>query len=84
MTEKHYAFLKNNRVENILVFESEDEQLAINIAREHGYDKYMWLGEDPVPVRWSTWNSTVNDFIPPTQEYLISIGVMTPAPEVTE
>jgi len=82
MAEKHYTFLKDNRVENTLVFAFEDEVLAIRIAQEQGYDKYIWLGEDPVPARWSTWNYAVNAFIPPTKEYLISIGILEPVPDV--
>ena len=82
MAEKHYTFLKDNRVENTCVFEFEDEQLAIRIAQEQGYDKYIWLDEAEVPHRWSTWNYAVNAFIPPTEEYLISIGVLAPAADV--
>jgi len=82
MAEKHYTFLKDNRVENTLVFAFEDEVLAIRIAQEQGYDKYIWLDEDPVPARWSTWNDSVKIFFPPTEEYLISIGILEPVPDV--
>ena len=72
--EKHYAFLKNNRVENIAVFASQDEELADRIAQEQGYDDAVWVGEN-IPARWSTYNGST--FTPPTDEYLISIGVLT-------
>ena len=73
MAEKHYVFLKDNRVENTCVFEFEDEQLAIRIAQEQGYDKYIWLDEAEVPHRWSTYDGTT--FTEPTLDYLYSIGI---------
>ena len=73
--EQHYAFLKNNRVENIAVFASQDEELADRIAQEQGYDDAIWVGTD-VPVKWSTYDGTA--FTLPTEEYLISIGIITP------
>jgi carbonic anhydrase len=76
--EKHYAFIKNNRVENILVFASQDEELADRVAQEQGYDDAVWVGEN-IPARWSTYNGST--FTPPTSEYLISIGVLTPTQE---
>jgi len=78
--EKYYAFIKNNRVENVAVFASQDEVLADRIVQEQGYDDAVWVGTD-APARWSTYNGTT--FTPPTDEYLISIGIMNP-PEVTE
>ena len=77
--EQHYVFIKNNRVENIAVFASQDEALADRIAQEQGYDDAVWVGTN-VPSKWSTYNGST--FTPPTDEYLISIGVMTP--QVTE
>jgi hypothetical protein len=71
--EKHYAFLKNNRVENVLVFASQDEALADRVAQEQGYDDAVWVGEN-IPARWSTYNGST--FTPPTDEYLISIGIL--------
>lgn len=82
MAEKHYTFLKDNRVENTLVFEFEDEQLAIRIAQEQGYDKYIWLDEATIPARWSTWNEALQLFFPPTDEYLVSIGILESTPDV--
>ena len=75
MAEKHYAFLRDGRVENTLVFEFEDEQLAIRIAQEQGYDKYIWLDEAEVPVRWSTRNSA-GEFTPPTETHLQFLGIL--------
>jgi hypothetical protein len=73
--EQHYVFLKDNRVVNIAVFASQDEALADAVAHEHGFDDAIWVGEDK-PVMWSTYDGTL--FIPPTDEYLISIGVLFP------
>jgi hypothetical protein len=76
--EQHYVFLKNNRVENIAVFASQDEALADRVAQEQGFDDAVWVGENK-PVMWSTYDGTT--FTPPTDEYLISIGIMNPVTE---
>jgi hypothetical protein len=75
--ELHYAFLKNNRVEQIAVFASQDEALADAVAQEQGFDDAVWVGET-APAMWSTYDGTT--FTLPTEEYLISIGVMLPMP----
>jgi hypothetical protein len=71
--EQHYVFLKDNRVMNIAVFASQDEALADAVAQEHGFDDAVWAGSNP-PAMWSTYEGTT--FTPPTDEYLISIGIM--------
>jgi hypothetical protein len=76
--EQHYVFLKDNRIANIAVFASQDEALADAVAQEHGFDDAVWVGET-IPVMWSTYDGT--SFTPPTDEYLISIGIMTPVVE---
>ena len=73
--EQHYVFLKNNRVVQIAVFGSKDEELADRVAQEQGFDDAVWVGEDK-PAMWSTYDGGV--FTAPTDEYLISIGVMNP------
>jgi hypothetical protein len=70
--EQNYAFLKNNRVEQIAVFASQDEALADHVAQEHGYDDAVWLGSETV-TRWSTYDGTT--FTPPTLDYLYEIGI---------
>ena len=80
--EKTYAFIKNGIVENILVFANQDDQLAETIKTEQGYDSFVYIGEATDPIRWSTYDG--QNFTAPTDEYLISIGVMEPTPaEVT-
>lgn len=88
--EQYYVFLKNNRVENIGLFATQDEALADAVAQEQGFDDAVWVGQNK-PAMWSTYDGTT--FTEPTDEYLISIGVMTPPvepeviteePEVTE
>jgi hypothetical protein len=70
--EQHYVFLKNNRVEQIAVFGSQDEALADAVAQEHGFDDAVWVGET-IPAMWSTYDGT--SFIPPTLDYLYEIGI---------
>lgn len=79
--EQHYAFLKNNRVENIAVFASQDEALADAVAQEQGFDDAVWVGSD-IPTMWSTYNGAT--FTAPTDEYLFSIGVLSIMPPSDE
>jgi hypothetical protein len=76
--EQHYVFLKNNRVANIAVFASQDEALADVVAQEQGYDDAVWVGENK-PLMFSSYDGKT--FTPPTDEYLISIGIMNPVVE---
>jgi hypothetical protein len=73
--EQHYAFLKDNRVENIAVFASQDEALADAVAREQGFDDAVWVGTN-IPAMWSTYDGAT--FTLPTNEYLILIGIKLP------
>jgi hypothetical protein len=70
--EQHYVFLKNNRVENIIVFASQDEELADRVAIEHGFDDAVWVGET-IPAMYSSYDGT--SFIAPTIDYLYEIGI---------
>ena len=79
--EQHYAFIKDNRVENIAVFASQDEALADAVAREHGYDDAIWVGENK-PQMHSTYDGTT--FTDPTDEYLDSIGAIAPTNDIIE
>ena len=72
MAEQHYVFLKNNRVEQIAVFASQDEALADAVALEHGFDDAVWVGENK-PVMFSSYDGTA--FTPPTIDYLYEIGI---------
>jgi hypothetical protein len=74
--EKHYTFIKNNRVENTLVFATRNDALAQTIADEQGYDSFVWLDAAEKPARWATYDGV--SFTPPTNEYLISIGMLAP------
>ena len=76
--ELHYAFIKNNIVQQVAVFASQDEALADAVAHEHGFDDAIWCGET-APAMWSTYDGTT--FTLPTDEYLISIGIMNPPTE---
>lgn len=75
MAEKHFVYLKNNVVEQIAVFASQDEELADRIAQEQGYDDALWIGEDTPPARWSAYDPATKTFTSPTLDYLYEIGV---------
>lgn len=70
--EQHYVFIKNNRVMNIAVFASQDEELADRVAQEQGYDDAVWVGENK-PKMFSTWDGT--SFIDPTLDDLYDLGI---------
>lgn len=71
MTEIKYAFIKDNRVEQILSFDSENSALAELIVTEQNFDSYVKLDTDV--TRHSSYDGTT--FTPPTIDYLYSIGV---------
>lgn len=70
--EQHYVFLKNNRVMNIAVFASQDEELADRVAQEQGYDDAIWVGDNK-PKMFSTWDGAY--FIEPTLDDLYTLGI---------
>jgi hypothetical protein len=84
MAEKHFVFLKNNRVEQIAVFASQDEELADGIAHEQGYDDALWIGEDPVPHLHSLYDPATKTFTDPDLDHLNSIGLHTETNEQYE
>ena len=73
--EQYYVFIKNNRAEQVAVFASQDEALADAVATEHGFDDAVWVGENK-PAMFSSYDGTT--FTAPTDEYLISIGILEP------
>ena len=79
MAEKHYAFIKDNRVENVAVFAEQNDALAQTISDEQGYDSFVWLDENLAPTKWSSYDGKV--FTAPTTDYLVSIGVIKPTVE---
>lgn len=83
MTEFYYAFLKDNRVWDILVFSSENEELADKVAHDLGFDDALWTGTSK-PIMWSEYNPTSKTFTPPTPEYLFSIGIIDQLPPPPE
>jgi len=70
--EQYYVFLKNNRVMNIAVFASQDEELADAVAREHGFDDAVWVGNNK-PAMFSTWDGAA--FADPTLDDLYTLGI---------
>lgn len=82
MAELHYAFIKNNVVEQIAVFAFQDEVLADRIAQEQGYDDAIWVGESK-PVMFSTYDLTTGAFTEPTDEYLYQRGILFETNDMT-
>jgi hypothetical protein len=72
MAELYYAFVKNNVVQEIAVFASQDEELADRIALEKGYDDAVWVGEDK-PDLYSSYDGET--FTKPTLDFLYEIGI---------
>jgi hypothetical protein len=70
--EKHYGFIKNNRLVLVAVFETEKQEVAELVKNTHGYDSYIWLGETN-PSLYSSYDGTT--FTPPTLDYLYEIGI---------
>ena len=71
MAEQHYVFIKNNIVEQVAVFASQDEELADSIAQEQGFDDAVWVGENK-PAMYSTYDGSV--FTEPTLDDLYDLG----------
>lgn len=71
--EQHYVFLKGNRVMDISVFASQDEELADAVARERGFDDAVWVGDNK-PTRFSTWDGAT--FTEPTIDDLYDLGIL--------
>ena len=84
MAEKHFVFIKDNRVMNSAVFESQDEELADSIAHAQGYDDAVWIGEDEVPHKWAEYNPTTGTFTGPTVEYLFENKIISSLPVFEE
>jgi hypothetical protein len=72
--EQHYVFLKDNRVQQIAVFASQDEALADAVAQEHGFDDAVWVGST-TPAMWSSYDG--ENFTEPTLDYLYEIGIVS-------
>lgn len=71
--EKHYAFIKDNRVVLVAVFESENTEVADLVRADNNFDSYIWLGDSEVPHLHSSYDGAT--FTPPTIDYLYEIGL---------
>jgi len=80
--EKHYVFIKDNKVANIAVFAEQDDVLAQRIVEEQGHDAFVWIDNSPVPTHLATYNGM--SFVEPTEEELIALGIINlEEPETT-
>lgn len=78
LTECAHAFIKNNVVENIFVFDKSDHgsDLLDKIKIEQNCDTVICLCDHgSLPQRWSTWDGKTKTFTNPTLDYLYSIGI---------
>jgi hypothetical protein len=80
--EKHYVFIKNNKVANIAVFAEQDDELAQRIVEEQGHDAFIWFDEAPLPKPYATYNGS--EFVDATLEELIALGAVVLAETPTE
>jgi hypothetical protein len=70
--EQYYVFLKGNRVMDIAVFASKDEELADTVAQNQKYDDAIWVGDNK-PQMYSTWDGSI--FTDPTIDDLFELGI---------
>lgn len=75
--EKHYVFIKNNKVANIAVFAEQDDDLAKRVVDEQGYDSYVWVNDSAKPSQYATFDGS--KFIEPTEAELLALGIISPA-----
>lgn len=69
--EIYYALLKNNRVENIIVMDSIDDEAVALFAEVEGYDAFKTVTEKP--AIHSLFDG--KKFTAPDLDYLYEIGV---------
>lgn len=79
--ENYYVFLKNDRVENVVVFENQDDEFATQVALAQNYDSAVFVA-DKKPAKWSTYDG--KKFTNPTDEFLISIKIKNLPVEVKD
>jgi hypothetical protein len=78
LTECEHAFIKNNVVEHIFVFDesAHGTDLLKRIKEEQGCDTVVCLCDHGSKVtRWSTYDAETKTFTEPTLDYLYSIGI---------
>jgi hypothetical protein len=80
MAEHKYAFLKDDRVLNVIIFDSKNDLEAEQHKNTYGYDDFIYAGTDKAPAMYSV--KLDNDFVPADKDYLFSIG-LSPYDETT-
>ena len=73
MTEHKYAFLKNNRVHNVIVLDAKNDAEAELHKTTYGYDEFIYCGTENAPDIHSLKDG--KSFIPADNDYLFSIGL---------
>lgn len=80
-SEHPQAVIKNGRVEDIIVFADHNAALIQHVANELGADLFVSCCDiGVIPPRYSAWDG--EKFTDPTNEYLISIGVLNLDPTI--
>lgn len=70
----HYALIKNDMVQDVLVFEAMNEDLAEQVRIEHNADAIICTGDNN-PSKYSSYIN--GEFIAPTYEKLVELGLIT-------
>lgn len=73
MTEHKYAFLKDNRVHNVIVLDAKNDAEAELHKTTYGYDEFIYVGIQDGPAMHSL--RVGKDFLPADFDYLFSIGL---------
>lgn len=73
MAEHKYAFLKNNRVQNVIILDNKNDAEAELHKTTYGYDEFIYAGTDNTPAMHSLRDG--DNFIPADYDFLYSIGL---------
>jgi Trm5-related predicted tRNA methylase len=73
MTEHKYAFLKDNRVHNVIVLDAKNDAEAELHKTTYGYDEFIYVGIQDGPAMHSL--RVGKDFVVADWDYLKSINL---------
>lgn len=73
MSEHKYAFLKNNRVMNVVIFDAKNDADAEFHKNEYDYDEFIYCENGVAPSMYSVKEK--NGFVEADKDFLFSIGL---------